>query len=185
MASCIAAAVAMAPAAALGAAASSTVATSQSSSVKAFTGLKSATLFSANTNTNAVSSVSNGSRVSCMQVWTPVNNLKFETLSYLPPLNAEAIAKQVDYILRNGWIPCIEFDMVGTISQTNFKGSGYYDNRYWTMWKLPLFGATDSSLVLAEIEEAKKAYPEAYIRVMAFDNVRQVQVSGFIAQRPA
>jgi ribulose-bisphosphate carboxylase small chain len=38
---------------------------------------------------------------------------------------------------------------------------------------------------LAEIEEAKKAYPEAYIRVMAFDNVRQVQVSGFIAQRPA
>jgi len=76
--------------------------------------------------------------------------------------------------------------MVGTISQTNFKGSGYYDNRYWTMWKLPLFGATDSSLVLAEIEEAKKAYPDPYIRViMAFDNVRQVQVAGFIAQRPA
>ena len=39
--------------------------------------------------------------------------------------------------------------------------------------------------MLAEIEEAKKAYPEAYIRVMVFDNVRQVQVAGFIAQRPA
>ena len=70
-------------------------------------------------------------------------------MSYLPPLNADAIAKQVDYILRNGWIPCIEFDMVGTISQTNFMGLGYYDNMYWTMWKLPLFSATDSSLVLA------------------------------------
>jgi ribulose-bisphosphate carboxylase small chain len=184
MASCMAAAATMAPAAALGAATSSVTTSQASTSVKAFTGLKSATLFAGN-NTNAVTSVSNGSRVQCMQVWTPVNNLKFETLSYLPPLNADAIAKQVDYILRNGWIPCIEFDMVGTISQTNFKGSGYYDNRYWTMWKLPLFGATDSSLVLAEIEEAKKAYPDAYIRVMAFDNVRQVQVAGFIAQRPA
>lgn len=182
----MAAAATMAPAAALGAATSSVTTSQASTSVKAFSGLESATPFAGN-NTNAVSSVSNGSRVqcTCMQVWTPVNNLKFETLSYLPPLNADAIAKQVDYILRNGWIPCIEFDMVGTISQTNFKGSGYYDNRYWTMWKLPLFGATDSSLVLAEIEEAKKAYPEAYIRVMAFDNVRQVQVAGFIAQRPA
>jgi hypothetical protein len=23
----------------------------------------------------------------------------------------------------------------------------YYDNRYWTMWKLPMFGCTDPSQV--------------------------------------
>jgi ribulose-bisphosphate carboxylase small chain len=77
------------------------------------------------------------------------------------------------------------FLQVGTISRTNFQGSGYYDCRYWTMWKLPMFGCTDSSLVLREIEEVKKAYPQAYIRVLGFDNVRQVQVTGFIVHKPS
>ena len=116
MASCIAAAATMAPAAALGAATSSVTTSKTSISVKTFTGLKSATLFAGN-NTNAATSVSNGSRVQCTQVWTPVNNLKFETLSYLPPLNADAIAKQVDYILRNGWIPCdADWDYLSQVS---------------------------------------------------------------------
>ncbi len=76
------------------------------------------------------------------------------------------------------------FLQVGRISRTNFQGSGYYDGRYWTMWKLPMFGCSDASMVLREIEECKKAYPGAYIRVLGFDNVRQVQVSGFIAHKP-
>jgi hypothetical protein len=33
----------------------------------------------------------------------------FETFSYLPPLDDAAVAKQVDYITRNGWVPCLEF----------------------------------------------------------------------------
>jgi ribulose-bisphosphate carboxylase small chain len=70
------------------------------------------------------------------------------------------------------------FLQVGTISRINFQGSGYDDGRYWTLWKLPMFGCTDASLVLREIEECKKAYPGAYIRVLGFDNVRQVQVTG-------
>eukprot|EP00198_Chlamydomonas_reinhardtii_P013071 XP_001702408.1 ribulose-1,5-bisphosphate carboxylase/oxygenase small subunit 2 [Chlamydomonas reinhardtii] len=44
-----------------------------------------------------------------MMVWTPVNNKMFETFSYLPPLSDEQIAAQVDYIVANGWIPCLEF----------------------------------------------------------------------------
>ena len=43
------------------------------------------------------------------QVWQPFNNKFFETLSYLPPLTPDAIARQVDYLTRNGMIPCIEF----------------------------------------------------------------------------
>ena len=53
------------------------------------------------------------------------------------------------------------------------------------MYKLPMFGCTDSSQVLKEIENAKKAFPDAYIRIVAFDNVRQVQVGGFLVHRPA
>lgn len=33
----------------------------------------------------------------------------FETLSFLPPLSDTEIAKQVDYIVNNGWTPCLEF----------------------------------------------------------------------------
>lgn len=33
----------------------------------------------------------------------------FETFSYLPPLRGDEIAKQVDYITGNGWVPCLEF----------------------------------------------------------------------------
>jgi hypothetical protein len=33
----------------------------------------------------------------------------FETFSYLPPLSDDQIARQVDYIVNNGWTPCLEF----------------------------------------------------------------------------
>jgi hypothetical protein len=50
--------------------------------------------------------------VFAVQVWTPVDNIKFETLSYLPPLTPDQIATQIDYMLANKWIPCLEFDLV-------------------------------------------------------------------------
>ncbi|KAL2896531.1 Ribulose bisphosphate carboxylase small chain chloroplastic [Bienertia sinuspersici] len=61
---------------------------------------------------------------------------------------------------------------------------GYYDGRYWTMWKLPMFGCTDAAQVVNELEEAKKAYPQAFIRIIGFDNMRQVQCISFIAYKP-
>ena len=64
------------------------------------------------------------------------------------------------------------------------QSPGYYDGRYWTMWKLPMFGCTDASQVIAELQEAKKAYPHAHIRIIGFDNVRQVQCISFIAYIP-
>jgi ribulose-bisphosphate carboxylase small chain len=133
----------------------------------------------------ASKTVSNGSRVNAFNVVNPEHNIKFETLSFLPPLTDDQIAKQIDYMLRNGWIPTIEFDKSGVVSQTALKLPGYYDGRYWSMWKLPLFGAKDSSQVLSEINEAQKAYPESFIRVIGFDNVRQVQIVSFIVKKPA
>lgn len=50
--------------------------------------------------------------VACVQVWNPLNNVKFETLSYMPPLTSDQIAKQIDYMTSNGYIPCLEFDPV-------------------------------------------------------------------------
>ncbi|CAN6550243.1 unnamed protein product [Malus baccata var. baccata] len=83
------------------------------------------------------------------------------TLSYLPPLSAESLAKEVDYFLRNNWVPTLEFEL-----------------------ELPLFGCTDSSQVLKELEEAKTSYPESFIRIIGFDNIRQTQCVSFIAYKP-
>jgi len=52
------------------------------------------------------------------------------------------------------------------------------------MWKLPLFGATDASQVLKELDEVVAAYPTAFVRIIGFDNVRQVQCISFIAHTP-
>lgn len=61
---------------------------------------------------------------------------------------------------------------------------GYYDNRYWTMWKLPMFGCTDASSVFQEIQECSDTFPNAYIRLVAFDNIKQVQILCFLVHRP-
>ncbi|XP_027332320.1 ribulose bisphosphate carboxylase small chain clone 512-like [Abrus precatorius] len=129
--------------------------------------------------------VSNGSKTHCMKTWNPINNRKFETLSYLPPLSDASIAKEIDYMLKKGWTPCLEFDELGYISRENSHMPGYYDGRYWTLWKLPMFGCTDSSQVLNEIHECKRAYPNAYIRCIAFDNQRHMQSMAFVIQKPA
>ncbi|KAJ3696214.1 hypothetical protein LUZ60_001591 [Juncus effusus] len=123
-------------------------------------------------------------RIYCMKTWSPINNEKFETLSYLPPLSEDSIAKEVDYILSKGWIPCLEFDEVGHVYRKNSTIPGYYDGRYWTLWKLPMFGCTDSAQVLRELQECKETYPNAYIRLLSFDNIRQCQSMSFIIQKP-
>ena len=48
-----------------------------------------------------------------------------------------------------------------------------------------MFGCTDSSQVLKEIKNCTTAFPQAYIRLVAFDAARQVQITGFLVHRPA
>ncbi|XVE75192.1 hypothetical protein DITRI_Ditri12bG0076000 [Diplodiscus trichospermus] len=159
----------------------------QASMVAPFTGFKSSSAFpvTRKPNNDITSITSNGGKVQCMKVWPPLGKKKFETLSYLPNLTQEQLAKEVDYLLRSNWIPCLEFEVEhGFVYRENHRSPGYYDGRYWTMWKLPMFGCTESSQVLKELEEAKKAYPNAFIRIIGFDNKRQVQCISFIAYRP-
>ncbi|KAE9612581.1 hypothetical protein Lal_00005809 [Lupinus albus] len=166
---------------------SPTITTVKATMVAPYTGLKSIATFpvtrKANNDITTISN--NGGRVQCMKVWPPIGLKKFETLSYLPPLSEESLAKEVDYLLKNGWVPCLEFELEhGFVYREHNKSPGYYDGRYWTMWKLPMFGCTDSAQVLKELEEAKKEYPNSFIRIIGFDNKRQVQCISFIAYKP-
>ncbi|KAJ0039169.1 hypothetical protein Pint_21959 [Pistacia integerrima] len=98
---------------------------------------------------------------SAFPVWPPIGKKKFETLSYLPPLSPESLAKEVDYLLRMGWVPCLEFELLhGFVYRENHRSPGYYDGRCWTMWKLPMFGCTDSSQVLKELEGGQEGLPQ-------------------------
>ncbi|XP_021822735.1 ribulose bisphosphate carboxylase small chain, chloroplastic-like isoform X2 [Prunus avium] len=92
----------------------------QASMVAPFTGLKSASAFpvTRKANNDITSISSNGGRVQCMQVWPTIGLKKFETLSYLPPLSAESLAKEVDYLLRNNWVPTLEFETLSFTVRT-------------------------------------------------------------------
>ena len=123
-------------------------------------------------------------KAGAMQVLKPQQ--RFENLSYLPQLTDQQIAKQIDYITGSGWTPCIEFETreLSTAKANTLMGPGYYDNRYWLMWKLPMYGCTDSSEVIKEIAACKAEYPNAMIKVIGFDATRQMQVAGFLVQKP-
>mmetsp|Transcript_39020 Transcript_39020/g.54206 ORF Transcript_39020/g.54206 Transcript_39020/m.54206 type:complete len:175 (-) Transcript_39020:113-637(-) len=159
--------------------------------IASFNGLKAATVFDKATKSSL--NVSNGYTTSAMMVWTPNNNKFFETLSFLPPLSQQEIAQQIQYIVRSGWTPALEFAAPdaaltvnhGTSGIVSSATCGYYDNRYWSMWKLPMFGCTDPNQVLYEVQACTRAFPGSYVRCAGFDNVKQVQCVSFIVHRPA
>ncbi len=91
-----------------------------------------------------------------------VNSRKFETFSYLPPMDAARIRKQVEYIVGKGWNPAIE----------HTEPENAFDH-YWYMWKLPMFGETDVDAILAEAESCHQAHPNNHVRLIGFDNYAQ------------
>lgn len=137
-----------------------------------------------------VAPVANTTQARNMMTWNPIGNTMYETFSFLPPLSDNEIAKQVDYIVANGWTPCLEVAPEDTSSTADVFASRitcttatYYDNRYWSLWKLPMFGCTNADEVLREISAAKRAFPDCFVRLVAFDSDKQVQVSSFLVQR--
>jgi ribulose-bisphosphate carboxylase small chain len=97
----------------------------------------------------------------------------YETLSYLPPLTDQQIAKQIQYMLDQGFIPAVEFEE-----------SPNPADHHWTLWKLPLFDASSPQDVLNEVRECRSEYSNCYIRVVGFDNIRQCQMVSFIVYKP-
>merc|ERR1712187_330072 len=118
-----------------------------------------------------------------MQAYSPFNGKKYETLSYLPQLQNDDIRKQIEFMIKNRWTPCLEISGDGDIYLNTAMGPGYYDNRYWSLYKLPIFGCTDSYEVIKAIETCKREMPMAKVRVIGFDSQKQVQTAGFIVAK--
>lgn len=98
---------------------------------------------------------------------------RYETLSYLPPLTDQQIAKQIDYMLDQGYIPAIEFEENPSPA-----------DHHWTLWKLPLFNVSSPQEVLNEVRQCRQEYANSYIRVVGFDNIKQCQTVSFIVYKP-
>jgi ribulose-bisphosphate carboxylase small chain len=99
------------------------------------------------------------------------------TFSFLPDLTDEQIEAQIKYSLENKWAVSIEY-----------TDDVHPRNAYWEMWGLPAFDTKpeDSENILREVRAAREAFPENYIKVIAYDPTRGRQTSAlsFIVNRP-
>jgi ribulose-bisphosphate carboxylase small chain len=96
--------------------------------------------------------------------------------SFLPDLDDKQIAAQVEYCLRQEWAVSVEF-----------TDDIHPRNTYWEMWGMPMFDLHDAAGVMQEINACRKAHPETYVRVNAFDSSHgweTVRLS-FLVQRPS
>jgi len=96
--------------------------------------------------------------------------------SFLPDLSDAQIEKQVTYAIRQGWAMNIEW-----------TDDPHPRNSYWELWGLPLFDIKDPGAVMFELNEARKACANRYIRINAFDASygRESCVMSFIVNRPS
>lgn len=97
------------------------------------------------------------------------------TFSYLPDFTDDEIKEQVQYCLDNEWPVSVEF-----------TDDPHPRNVYWHMWGQPMFNLKDPAGVMQEINDCRKTYPNAYIRVNGYDRSlgRQTTAISFIVNRP-
>lgn len=95
--------------------------------------------------------------------------------SFLPDLSDAQISAQIEYCLSKGWAIGVEY-----------TDDPHPRNTYWEMWGHPMFDLRDAKGVLIELDACRKAEPEAYIRLVAFDSTRgfETVTMSFIVNRP-
>ena len=105
----------------------------------------------------------------------PTGRLTQGQFSFLPELTDAEITLQIQYGLDKGYAWSVEF-----------TDDPHPRNTYWEMFGMPMFDLRDAAGVLAELKECRKAYPNHYMRLMAFDSTRGIEsiAMSFIVNRP-
>jgi ribulose-bisphosphate carboxylase small chain len=86
------------------------------------------------------------------------------TFSFLPDLSDEQLTAQIAYCLANGWALSIEH-----------TDDPHPRNTYWEMFGQPMFDLPDAAGVVAEVVDARRTFPDRYIKLNAFDSTRGVE----------
>jgi len=105
----------------------------------------------------------------------PTGKLTQGQFSFLPELTDEEITQQVQYGLDKGYAWSVEY-----------TDDPHPRNTYWEMWGMPMFDLRDAAGVMGEMKDCRKAFPNHYVRLMAFDSTRGVEsiAMSFIVNRP-
>jgi ribulose-bisphosphate carboxylase small chain len=98
------------------------------------------------------------------------------TFSFLPDLTDAEISAQIEYALANGWAVAVEH-----------TDDPHPRNVYWELWGMPMFDLKDAAGVMMEVNACRKAFPNQYVKVNAFDSTRGWESTrlSFIVNRPA
>ena len=106
----------------------------------------------------------------------PTGRITQGQFSFLPDLSDAEIALQLAYGLRRGYAWSIEY-----------TDDPHPRNTYWEMYGMPMFDLPDPAGLLVELRACRAAFPQHYIRLMAFDSTRGVEsiAMSFIVNRPA
>ena len=97
---------------------------------------------------------------------------RFGTFSYLPPMSATQLRKQVEYIVARGWNAAVEHT-----EPEHAAGA------YWYMWALPMFGEKNVERILAEVDACHKTHPAHHVRLVGYDNARQTLGTAMVVHR--
>lgn len=92
-----------------------------------------------------------------------------ETFGFLPKFTQDEVYDQIAYLIAQGLTPAIEHEHPSGANQ-----------HYWTMWKLPMFGATDIDAVIDELDACHRSYPDHHVRLIGYDNFSQSQGVCFV-----
>ena len=103
------------------------------------------------------------------------NRITQGQFSFLPDLTDAQITAQIGYALKNDWAVSVEY-----------TDDPHPRNTYWEMYGNPMFDLKDPAGILMEINNCRKAFPNHYVRVMAFNSTRGVEspAMSFIVNRP-
>ncbi len=98
------------------------------------------------------------------------------TFSFLPDLTDAEIKAQIQYAIDQGWACSVES-----------TDDPHPRNTYWDMYGLPMFDVKDAAGVMLEVDACRKALPNHYVKVNAFDSTRGIESVrlSFIVNRPA
>lgn len=105
----------------------------------------------------------------------PTGRITQGQFSFLPDLSDAEISMQIEYGLQKGHAWSVEY-----------TDDPHPRNTYWEMHGMPMFDLKDAAGVLMELNGCRQAFPNHYIRLMAFDSTRGVETiaMSFIVNRP-
>lgn len=105
----------------------------------------------------------------------PTGRITQGQFSFLPDLTDAEITRQIDYGLNKGYAWSVEY-----------TDDPHPRNTYWDMYGMPMFDLQDAAGVMMELQACRQAFPNHYIRLMAFDSTRGVEsiAMSFMVNRP-